>query len=558
MQDDVAQVQKITAKSAFYDFAVSPYSYDFATFVIAAKARGCSHFVFVPGERAYQKLNKTQQRERLHRILLPLVGNYTVCETRDQARQFWSEDCYPIGYTVDKPVNGHMLIEVTKYPIITPFRAAQDAVEYVSTKLGNLKPIVITIRQTMREERNSNLSDWIAFAEYAEMCGHKVIFIPDTDAKEQNFYGFESWPEAADDVHIRMALMQAAMLNMGIPNGPLCIALYSAMPYLCFRPITPEHVETSKEYWISQGIPPGSQPTWFNKGQRLIWNDDKIDVLKRAFSQWLEVQNGAKWPAHELPVIPLLSASTDAKRSENMAIAVSKIAKRIEVAKSVRPEAISIVCYGPSLKDTWQDIERPIMSVSGAHDFLIERGIVPDYHVDSDPRAHKAEFTKNPHKDVRYLMASCCDPQMWENLAGHDVSLWHSLNNEVTARWVEANDPTGPIITGGSTVGLRAIELAGVMGFNRFRIFGMDSCYRGEETHAGAHNGKFQRRIKVSVTENGYEYLTSPQLIGAAREFIDYVSSRPIRSMRLFGNGLMQEMYYQSAKMYLDSLKAAA
>ena len=52
----------------------------------------------------------------------------------------------------------------------------------------------------------------------------------------------------------------------------------------------------------------------------------------------------------------------------------------------------SIVCYGPSLIDTWEDIKLEkeagnfIVTVSGAHDFLIERGIIPDVHIECDPR----------------------------------------------------------------------------------------------------------------------------------------------------------------------------
>jgi len=58
----------------------------------------------------------------------------------------------------------------------------------------------------------------------------------------------------------------------------------------------------------------------------------------------------------------------------------------------------SIVCYGPSLADTWKVIKRPIVTVSGAHDYLVDRGIVPDFHVDCDPRAHKARMLKKPQK----------------------------------------------------------------------------------------------------------------------------------------------------------------
>src|SRR5437762_9644704 len=61
---------------------------------------------------------------------------------------------------------------------------------------------------------------------------------------------------------------------------------------------------------------------------------------------------------------------------------------------------IAIVCSGPSLKDSWEEIKpfQIVLTCSGAHDFLIERGIIPTYHMETDPRQHKAIFTKNPKK----------------------------------------------------------------------------------------------------------------------------------------------------------------
>src|SRR5262245_7740329 len=60
---------------------------------------------------------------------------------------------------------------------------------------------------------------------------------------------------------------------------------------------------------------------------------------------------------------------------------------------------IALVCSGPSLKDTWQEIKefKTILTCSGAHDYLIEREIIPTYHMETDPRPHKAVFTRNPN-----------------------------------------------------------------------------------------------------------------------------------------------------------------
>src|SRR5262245_53158212 len=88
--------------------------------------------------------------------------------------------------------------------------------------------------------------------------------------------------------------------------------------------------------------------------------------------------------------------------------------------KPLVDEPLSLVAYGPSLKDTWMMIRRPMLTMSGAHDFLISKGVVPDYHCDIDPRPHKTKML-TPHKDVHYLMGSVCNPNMWEKLKGYKV-----------------------------------------------------------------------------------------------------------------------------------------
>ncbi len=542
-------------KTAIYDFSVSPYSFDFVQFVVAAKSKGCERIAFVPGERDYQKLSDMEQRRRFYTVLLPLAHGMSlhVCRSRDEARGI--ECAYPEDYDVDAPLEGHHFKHALAVNDPVPFQPSRDAVEYVRGRLGDRKPVVITIRETQRPARNSNIAAWLEFAKYAKAAGHEVVFVPDTDHKDREF-GFDSWPEAAEDIHIRLALMDAALVNMGVANGPMMLAFFSKRPLLYLKPITDAHVETSRKFMAAQGLFPGTQPVWFTKAQRIVWEDDDANVICKAFDDWLRVQAGGRWEAEPVPKMILKAASDDEQRERNMAEALRLGFPRLAPASKTRDESISIVCYGPSLRDTWKEITRPIMSVSGAHDFLIERGIVPDYHLDSDPREHKAEFVRNSHPAVHYLMASCSSPKAWEYLKGRTVTVWHSVNSLANSQWLVKNDPEASQFIGGSTAGLRAIEVCGVMGFNRFRIFGMDSSYRFEDgetvTHSGAHNGKEQRRLIVTEPRSGRMFLTSPQLIEAAREFLKYIGERPIRSMKVHGDGLLQEMYFQAATQLLE------
>ncbi len=207
-------------------------------------------------------------------------------------------------------------------------------------------------------------------------------------------------------------------------------------------------------------------------------------------------------------------------------------------------EWISIVCYGPSLVETWNDIHRhdylPILTVSGAHDFLIRREITPSIHVHLDPRPYQKEMLELPNESTRYLMASVCSPDFWLVLAGFHVELWHSLNGPDTVKWVEANHPAGvaSMIGGGSTVGQRAMNVASALGFRRFRIYGMDFSF-GDHHWAGPHPGNDEPIIHYDL--NGRTFKTTPQLLIAAKEMELFLRTMDVET-EFHGDGLMQEV----------------
>lgn len=199
---------------------------------------------------------------------------------------------------------------------------------------------------------------------------------------------------------------------------------------------------------------------------------------------------------------------------------------------------MTIVCYGPSLLETWTQIRRPIMTVSGAHDFLTRGGMTPDYHVECDPREHKATFTRNPNKETEYLMASVCHPSIWQQLNGYNVKIWHSLESKQTNDWVKRHDPDGIVISGGSNVGIRAIEVAGTLGYTKFDIHGMDFSFKNGR-HAGPHPNETEREILVKL--GGREYRTSKQLYEGAREIVQIVCAYDCE-WKFYGDGLLQAM----------------
>ena len=535
-------------KIAFYDLSVSPFSFDFAQFLLCARAAECDKVVIVPGERPYQKCTPGEQEYRLNNLLRGLEPDAHICADRKEAEAWWHEGCFPEGYTVAKPVASHTLRHVMKSLKIIPFTPTKEMKAKVASD-GHCSPnlVTITIRDThIKPERNSNIEEWVKAADWLRDEGFQVLFIPDTEKPDAAFGNHESCPQAALDVQYRLALYSAACLNIGVNNGPLALVFYSHLPLLYFRPMNGAYPETSMEAWQVNGIPFRSQPPWFTTLQRIIWDGaDDFDNIQAQCRLWMKARAGEQaWAPSVAPAYPIRGVMDAKLRGEQMSAAMRAakangwpMMKRIPA----HTKFISIVCYGPSLKSTWRSIPRPIMTVSGAHDFLVSRGVVPDYHVDCDPREHKAQMLKSPHEDVHYTMASVCHPSMWEKLRGHRVSLWHLHNGPETDAWLKANDPRTAPLGGGTTAGSRALQVASLLGYERFHIFGMDCSYETEDRrHAGAHLGKQQKAIEV-LTADGRTFLSSPQMVEAAREMLVMIQNYEIWTY-FHGDGLQQHM----------------
>lgn len=224
--------------------------------------------------------------------------------------------------------------------------------------------------------------------------------------------------------------------------------------------------------------------------------------------------------------------------------------RQIEICKSkgypciklerLRDDWVSVVGFGPSLIETWPEITHPCITVGGAHDFLIERGVIPDWHAECDGRDHKPKHLEHPNKDVTYLMATICNPKMWEQLEGHKVVTWHNANGYHVVDWIGTFDPNAILVCGGSVVGLSAIHLCGILGFRKFKLFGFDGNFRGNARHAGPHFGQPQRPIARIAGDR--TWITSPQMSNACDELMWLVRDNPELEFEVYGNCLLGDM----------------
>src|SRR2546430_17329417 len=121
----------------------------------------------------------------------------------------------------------------------------------------------------------------------------------------------------------------------------------------------------------------------------------------------------------------MIGVLNNRERHEQMAEAILHVFPMLKKKTTFSTNKVSIICYGPSLLNTWRHIDREQsrITVSGAHDFLADRNIQPTWHVEIDPRAHKPQMLRNPRQGTSYLMASVCHPDFWKILKGYNVQL---------------------------------------------------------------------------------------------------------------------------------------
>jgi uncharacterized Rossmann fold enzyme len=246
-------------------------------------------------------------------------------------------------------------------------------------------------------------------------------------------------------------------------------------------------------------------------------------------------------------------------REDQIRISISCVQGRFEPAKELSNEPLAVVCYGPSLRKTWQELKKfkNIITCSGAHKFLIDRGIIPTWHVDLDPREHKVQMLGEPHKDVQYLMASTCHPKMWEKLEGFNLKLWHIFNGEQDRNLPVAYPRGEWILTGGNNVGMRCMVLGRLLGFRDQHVFGMDCSFPKEgshhaDIHLNAHPKLYQ------VPHDGKIFYCEPVMLVYARQFFHEVKQLPDVHFSLYGDGLLQHMAYSRRDEKIQTKRSVA
>lgn len=187
-------------------------------------------------------------------------------------------------------------------------------------------------------------------------------------------------------------------------------------------------------------------------------------------------------------------------------------------AQAPNSDRVCLVGSGASLATTVEELRdlyfagAKVVTVNGSYSWCIERNIRPSAQIILDARPSNARFLHPAIPQCRYLLASQCAPETWAAVEGRpDVWIWHCVGTDAetermltdyyAGRWQSISH--GPV--GGTTAGVRGIALLRALGFLRFDLFGMDSCYLEGAGHAFAQPENAEDRpYRFTVSPSGH------------------------------------------------------
>jgi hypothetical protein len=215
------------------------------------------------------------------------------------------------------------------------------------------------------------------------------------------------------------------------------------------------------------------------------------------------------------------------------------------LADKAEGERIAVVGSGPSLKDSipyLKQAKHKIIACNASHDFLLENGIKPWAGMMLDTHDWCEKY-QTPTKGVGYFIGSSVHPKVWQRFIEYGIKPWLFIpvikdddHEHLLAKY--GNEMC--LLAGATTVGLRALNFATMLGASVIEAHGFDSCYapgsngiKGKNTlHAHpkpfVHHAVKSMTVKSQVTGDTFECLTNDAMAKQIRGYNSFIESLPV------------------------------
>ena len=231
-------------------------------------------------------------------------------------------------------------------------------------------------------------------------------------------------------------------------------------------------------------------------------------------------------------------------------------------------ETALIVASGASLRDTEKELRDlvwsggKIVALNGAYRWCIEHNLKPSACIILDARESNAEFVHEPVEGCRYLLAAQCHPRAFDYCRDREVFIWHACTGGDAEHDVLKEYYFNRVypITLGTTVGVRAISLLRMLGFPRFELFGLDSCWTGNEHHAFPQKeNEKDKRFRVWLRPEGRDdkvlrFECAPWHMKQAEDFQTLIRERGnLFQLNVHGEGLIASILRTGAEIQMEA-----
>jgi len=188
-----------------------------------------------------------------------------------------------------------------------------------------------------------------------------------------------------------------------------------------------------------------------------------------------------------------------------------------------------IVGGGPSLKGDLGEITarqkhgQVIFSTNNTSKFLYDNGITPEVHLMLDARHENIEFIPDYSDKMQFYYASQVHPDCIKKAAEiGNMVLWHPMIDGILE--TIGNDTGDALVGGGTTIGMKAIAVAFILGYRNFHLYGFDSSYSAGENHCYKQPLNNNEKI-IEVVMNEKKYSVAPWMTVQLDDFKETVKA---------------------------------
>lgn len=260
------------------------------------------------------------------------------------------------------------------------------------------------------------------------------------------------------------------------------------------------------------------------------------------------------------------------KLSVDNAAWLANIAKNIQrdvpnaKACEYNPRTMVMVCGGPTAAQHLEEIrakaldpEYDVFCSNKTGEWLLQNGIIPQYHFIIDSRKSKVKDVAFTHPDITYLLSLNCDPGVFEALKDRKVLKFFCPSNiggeELDRKEVDKYI-TEPMlmVCGGTMAGVRAITLAEGLGYRALEFYGFDACIESKTKHY-AYEKQHNEAILTVQAEDGREFLSTHIFADQVNQVIYWQRELPWVKITVHGDSFMSHMLALNEKKHRNTNK---